>query len=52
MRAFHVLNLGAGVQSTTLYLLSREGLAPKIDVGIEQCAEYVTASRDRLRTEG
>jgi hypothetical protein len=33
-RAMHVLNLGAGVQSTTLYLMSIEGSAPKFDVAI------------------
>jgi hypothetical protein len=31
---FHILNLGAGVQSTTLYLMSMEGEAPKFDVAI------------------
>lgn len=30
MREFHILNLGAGVQSTTLYLMSIEGLVPKV----------------------
>jgi hypothetical protein len=30
----HVLNLGAGVQSTTLYLMSMEGLAPAFDACI------------------
>jgi hypothetical protein len=34
VREFHVLNLGAGVQSTTLYLMSMEGEAPKFDVAI------------------
>jgi hypothetical protein len=30
----HILNLGAGVQSTTLYLMSMEGEAPRFDVAI------------------
>lgn len=34
MREYHILNLGAGVQSTTLYLMSMEGIAPKFDVAI------------------
>lgn len=34
MTEYHVLNLGAGVQSTTLYLMSMEGQAPKFDVAI------------------
>jgi hypothetical protein len=31
---FHVLNLGAGVQSTTLYLMFIDGLLPKLDAAI------------------
>lgn len=34
IREFHVLNLGAGVQSTALYLMSMEGLVPRIDCAI------------------
>ncbi len=33
MAEYHVLNLGAGVQSTALYLLAREGRIP-CDVAI------------------
>lgn len=33
-RPLHILNLGAGVQSTTLYLLSMEGRIPKFDAAI------------------
>lgn len=34
-KEFHVLNLGAGVQSTTIYLLNLEGkITPKFDVAI------------------
>jgi hypothetical protein len=31
MREIHILNLGAGVQSTTLYLMSLHGKAPRFD---------------------
>lgn len=34
MREFHILNLGAGVQSTTLYLLSMEGRIQRFDAAI------------------
>lgn len=34
MTEFHILNLGAGVQSTTLYLLSMEGRIPRFDYAI------------------
>jgi hypothetical protein len=34
MPEFHVLNLGAGVQSTAVYLLSMEGRLPKFDAAI------------------
>lgn len=34
MKEFHVLNLGAGVQSTTLYLQSMRGKCPRFDVAI------------------
>lgn len=34
MRGIHVLNLGAGVQSTTLYLLSLQGRIQRFDVAI------------------
>jgi hypothetical protein len=34
LNEYHVLNLGAGVQSTTLYLMSMEGEAPRFDVAI------------------
>lgn len=34
MREFHILNLGAGVQSTALYLMSMRGEAPKFDCAI------------------
>lgn len=45
MREFHVLNLGAGVQSTALYLLAREGqlqfdVAIFADTGEEPAAVY------------
>src|SRR5437660_1604308 len=31
---YHILNLGAGVQSTTLYLMSMRGEAPKFECAI------------------
>ena len=34
MNEYHVLNLGAGVQSTTLYLMSMASEAPRFDVAI------------------
>lgn len=34
MSELHVLNLGAGVQSTALYLMSMDGEAPRFDVAI------------------
>lgn len=34
MSELHVLSLGAGVQSTALYLMSIEGLLPKLDAAI------------------
>lgn len=34
MTEYHILNLGAGVQSTTLYLLSMEGRIPRFDAAI------------------
>lgn len=34
MTEYHVLNLGAGVQSTTLYLMSMEGIVRPFDVAI------------------
>lgn len=34
MREFHILNLGAGVQSTTLYLMSMRGEVPKFDLAV------------------
>ncbi|MCZ2341344.1 MAG: hypothetical protein LC104_06050 [Bacteroidales bacterium] len=45
MRQFHVLNLGAGVQSSALYLLAREGRIPCdvaifADTGEEPAAVY------------
>ena len=34
MSEFHILNLGAGIQSTAVYLLSMEGKLPKFDAAI------------------
>lgn len=34
MKQFHILNLGAGVQSTTLYLMSMRDQVPKFDLAI------------------
>jgi hypothetical protein len=34
MSEFHILNLGAGIQSTTVYLMSMEGRLPKFDAAI------------------
>lgn len=34
MKEYHILNLGAGVQSTTLYLLSMQGRIQKFDTAI------------------
>jgi 3'-phosphoadenosine 5'-phosphosulfate sulfotransferase (PAPS reductase)/FAD synthetase len=34
MKQIHVLNFGGGVQSTTLYLMSHEGLIQKFDYAI------------------
>lgn len=34
MNEFHILNLGAGVQSTTLYLMSMHGQLPRFDIAI------------------
>jgi hypothetical protein len=34
MPEYHILNLGAGVQSTALYLLSMDGQVPKFDAAI------------------
>lgn len=34
MNEYHILNLGAGVQSTTLYLMSMEGAVQKFDYAI------------------
>lgn len=34
MKQVHVLNLGAGVQSTALYLMGMRGEAPPVDVAI------------------
>src|SRR4051794_1126569 len=57
MREFHVLNLGAGVQSTCLYLLAREpnaqlrfDLAIFADTGEEPAAVYTHL--DYLRSLG
>jgi hypothetical protein len=34
IKEFHILNLGAGVQSTTLYLMSLAGIGPRYDAAI------------------
>jgi len=55
MQEYHVLNLGAGIQSTTLYLLAREGrlhfdVAIFADTGEEPAAVY--KHLDLLRSLG
>lgn len=49
MKEFHILNLGAGVQSTTLYLQSMRGECPRFDIAIFADTLQVDAA---LRTSG
>ena len=56
MREFNILGLGAGVQSTTLFLLSCRGLLPKYDVCVFADTKWESAETyrhlDRLEAEG
>lgn len=49
MTEYHVLNLGAGVQSTTLYLLSIEGRIQKFDAAIFADTQDEPGAEERRR---
>ena len=49
MTELHVLNLGAGVQSTTLYLLSQQGLIQKFDAAIFADTQDEPGAEERRR---
>jgi hypothetical protein len=56
VQTFHILNLGAGVQSTTLYLMSMRGQVPKFDIAIfadtQDEPEAVYRHLERLKSLG
>ena len=49
MREIHVLNLGAGVESTTLYLLSMQGKIPRFDAAVFADTQDEPGAEERRR---